>query len=216
VIINISNISKKYGDFYALSNVSLEIEEGEFLAIVGASGSGKSTLLNIIGQIEKPSKGDILIGEVSTCDLSEKERAKLRNSTFGYIFQQFYLEPLYSLYKNIEIPLIIAGEKKAVRKDKILKALEMVGLNGKEKQISATLSGGEKQRAAIARALVTNPKIILADEPCGNLDSKNTEIVLEHLKQINKSGKTVLMVTHNMDDTSYADRVIKLVDGKIE
>ncbi|MCL2861862.1 MAG: ABC transporter ATP-binding protein [Firmicutes bacterium] len=216
MIINISNISKKYGDFYALSNVSLEIEEGEFLAIVGASGSGKSTLLNIIGQIEKPSKGDILIGEVSTCDLSEKERAKLRNSTFGYIFQQFYLEPLYSLYKNIEIPLIIAGEKKAVRKDKILKALEMVGLNGKEKQISATLSGGEKQRAAIARALVTNPKIILADEPCGNLDSKNTEIVLEHLKQINKSGKTVLMVTHNMDDTSYADRVIKLVDGKIE
>ncbi|MCL2234530.1 MAG: ABC transporter ATP-binding protein [Firmicutes bacterium] len=215
-MININDISKRYGDFFALENISLQVDEGEFLAIVGASGSGKSTLLNIIGQIEKPTAGDILVENISTISLSEKERAQLRNSTFGYIFQQFYLEPLYSLFKNIEIPLIIAGEKKSIRHEKIHEALKMVGLHEKSKQVSATLSGGEKQRAAIARALVTNPKIVLADEPCGNLDSKNTEIILGHLKEINNSGKTVLMVTHNMDDISYATRTIKLVDGKVE
>ena len=216
MIISINNISKRYDDFYALEDISLKIKEGEFIAIVGASGSGKSTLLNIIGQIEKPSDGDVFIGDVSTFNLSEKERARLRNTTFGYIFQQFYLEPLYSLKKNIELPLIIAGEKKSVRREKIHEALKTVGLETKVKQISATLSGGEKQRAAIARALVNDPKIVLADEPCGNLDSRNTQIVLELLKQINKNGKTVLMVTHNTDDLNYADRVIKLADGKVE
>lgn len=214
-MIRIEGISKKYNDFFALKNISLEIKKGEFVAITGNSGSGKSTLLNIIGQIEEPSTGKLYIENIDVAELSEKERNLLRNQKIGYIFQSFYLEPLYPVYKNIEIPLIIAKIKKNIRIEKIDEVLKLVGLTEKKNNKSSTLSGGEKQRIAIARALVCSPEIIIADEPCGNLDSVNSQIILQYLKNINSQGTTVILVTHNLEDVKYADRVIRLKDGEI-
>ena len=177
-IIECRDITKEYASKTqrqkALSHVFFSMNAGEYVAVVGKSGSGKSTLLNMIGLIDVPTSGEILIDEQNTKELSENKRADLRNKKIGYVFQAFYLEPAYTAYKNVEMPLLIGGVGRRERKQRVLKALEVVGLAHKAKQRADTLSGGEKQRVCIARALVNEPEFILADEPCGNLDSESS------------------------------------------
>ena len=209
------NLTKTYGKFNALRNISLEINDGEFVAIIGESGSGKSTLLNIIGQIDFPSSGEIIVDGENTVGLDDKETAKLRNSTFGFVFQAFYLEPTYTVYRNVEIPLILKGMKRKDRKQRIEEVLNSVDMQDKLKNKASNLSGGEMQRVAIARAIANNPPIIIADEPCGNLDTKNGDVVMRLLRDLHEQGKTILMVTHSYEHSKWADRVIKLCDGKI-
>lgn len=199
----------------ALDGVSLKIDSQEFLAIVGESGSGKSTFLNILGLIDHKDSGTIIVDDNNYDDLTSKKEAYFRNQKIGYIFQNFYLEPEYSVYKNVEIPLLIAGKTKKDREFIIHNTLCKVGMEQKEKQLAKNLSGGEQQRVCIARALVNNPDIILADEPCGNLDSQNTLMILNILKNLKAEGKTVVMVTHSKEDSMIADRCIMFKDGKI-
>ena len=214
-MISIRNVLKTYDNFHALNNIYLEIYVGQFVALVGASGSGKSTLLNMIGLIDIPTEGQIFIKEQETNKMSDNDKAELRNKFFGFIFQSFYLENRYTVEKNIEIPLIIRGIKSAERKILVKNALETVGLLSKIKNLAGTLSGGEMQRVAIARAIAGSPQIILADEPCGNLDTKNSEIVLELFKKLHAMGKTIVLVTHNLEHAKIADRVVTLSDGEI-
>ena len=214
-MLKLSSINKQYNDFYALKDIDLQIDDGEFVAIVGESGSGKSTLLNIVGQIDVPSSGELLINGTNTVKLAEKEVAKLRNTTFGFVFQSFYLEPSYTVEQNVEIPLILKGTKKEERRSRIVEVLTAVNMQDKRKNISANLSGGEMQRVAIARAIAADPSIIIADEPCGNLDSKNGEAIMKLLKSLNDCGKTVIMVTHSAEHAQWAKRIIRLCDGKV-
>lgn len=199
----------------ALAHVSFSMEAGEYVAVVGKSGSGKSTLLNMIGLIDVPTSGELWIGEQNTKELSENKRADLRNQKIGYVFQAFYLEPAYTAYKNVEMPLLIGGVDKKERKERVMKALETVGLAHKAKQRADTLSGGEKQRVCIARALVGEPEFILADEPCGNLDSENSKDIMTLFERLNSEGKTILLVTHNEEDAKRAKRRIRMLDGGI-
>lgn len=215
-MIHCQDLIKKYDENnIALNGVSLEIPTGEFVSIVGESGSGKSTFLNILGLIDKKDKGTIIIEGKNYDDLSAKEMAQFRNQKVGYIFQNFYLEPEYTVYKNVEMPLLIAGCSKKDRENIIRNTLKKVEMDKKINQLAKNLSGGEKQRVCIARALVNNPAIILADEPCGNLDSKNTQNILQILKRLNQEGKTIVMVTHSESDSKIADRCITFEDGKI-
>ena len=214
-MITVNNLTKTYGKFNALRNISLEINDGEFVAIIGESGSGKSTLLNIIGQIDFPSSGEIIVDGENTVGLDDKVTAKLLNSTFGFVFQSFYLEHTYTVYRNVEIPLILKGMKRKDRKQRIEEVLNSVDMQDKLKNKASNLSGGEMQRVAIARAIAADPSIIIADEPCGNLDSKNGETVMELLKGLNDAGKTVIMVTHSLEHAKWAKRIIKLSDGEI-
>ena len=214
-MIELKDISKNYGSFYALSGVNLQIEDGEFVAIVGESGSGKSTLLNLIGQIDTPSGGEIIVNGKTATKLPEKEVAAMRNKTFGFVFQSFFLEPTYAVAQNVEIPLLLGGVKKAERAERVAAALHKVGLAEKAKNKAADLSGGEQQRVAIARAIVNDPPVIIADEPCGNLDTKNGDKIMQLLKELNGEGKTVLMVTHSAEHAKWAKRIIKLCDGKV-
>lgn len=210
------DIIKQYGkECKALDGVCQDIKEGEFIAIVGESGSGKSTFLNIIGLIDTKDSGAIIFDGINYDDLSMKEMAHFRNQRLGYIFQNFYLEPEYTVYKNVEIPLLIAGYSKKQRKAIVEHTLEKVQMKHKINQLAKNLSGGEKQRVCIARALVNEPDVILADEPCGNLDSKNTQNILQILKQLNEEGKTIIMVTHSKEDAAIANRCITFKDGKI-
>lgn len=214
-----SNIIKKYKngseDTAVINDVSLHIEKGEFVALTGKSGSGKSTLMNMIGLIDTADSGIITIAGSDTSKMSGVERADVRNRKIGYIFQSFYLESKYTVYKNIEMPLLISDVPKNERKKRVAECMEYVDMSKKADQLAETLSGGEKQRVCIARALANDPDIILADEPCGNLDSVNTRNVMELLKKLKDSGKTILMVTHSMEDASCADRIITLKDGAI-
>ncbi|MBR4305682.1 MAG: ABC transporter ATP-binding protein [Ruminiclostridium sp.] len=219
VFLSCNSITKEYqtagGVFTALKDVSLEIKKGEYLCIVGKSGSGKSTLMNIIGLIETPTAGEITIDGKRINDCSEKEKNAIRNQTIGYIFQSFFLEPSYTVYQNVEIPLLIRGVPKKERKKLIADALNDVGLADKSSQCAATLSGGEKQRVAIARALVNSPSLILADEPCGNLDSENTGIIMDIFDELHKKGKTLVLITHSETDSMRAERRIAIKDGYI-
>lgn len=214
-----SNIIKKYKngseDTAVINDVSLHIEKGEFVALTGKSGSGKSTLMNMIGLIDTADSGIITIAGSDTSKMSGVERADVRNRKIGYIFQSFNLESKYTVYKNIEMPLLISDVPKNERKKRVAECMEYVDTSKKADQLAETLSGGEKQRVCIARALANDPDIILADEPCGNLDSVNTRNVMELLKKLKDSGKTILMVTHSMEDASCADRIITLKDGAI-
>ena len=218
-IIECRDITKEYASKTqrqtALSHVSFSMNAGEYVSVVGKSGSGKSTLLNMIGLIDVPTSGEILIDEQNTKELSENKRADLRNKKIGYVFQAFYLEPAYTAYKNVEMPLLIGGVGRRERKQRVLKALEVVGLAHKAKQRADTLSGGEKQRVCIARALVNEPEFILADEPCGNLDSENSAAIMNIFDRLNQEGKSILMVTHNEEDAKRAKRRIRLSDGGI-
>ncbi len=218
-MISVKNISKKFGRgtnlLSALDDVSFNVEDGEFVVILGQSGSGKSTILNLIGCIDSPTSGTILVDGVDVTKMSSKQLCEYRNKNIGFVFQSFYLEPAYSVTDNILLPLTIAGAKRQIKDAKAKELLEKLNLTDKANAKTSTLSGGQKQRVAIARALVNDPKIILADEPTGNLDSVSGAEVIEILKEICKSGKTVVMVTHNEEQASVADHIIRLKDGKV-
>ena len=218
-MISVKNISKKFGRgtnlLSALDDVSFNVEDGEFVVILGQSGSGKSTILNLIGCIDSPTSGTILVDGVDVTKMSSKQLCEYRNKNIGFVFQSFYLEPAYSVTDNILLPLTIAGAKRQIKDAKAKELLEKLNLTDKANAKTSTLSGWQKQRVAIARALVNDPKIILADEPTGNLDSVSGAEVIEILKEICKSGKTVVMVTHNEEQASVADHIIRLKDGKV-
>lgn len=216
----IENISMNYDEtpniVHALSNVNLILNKNELTIIEGPSGSGKITLLNIIGGLLKPSSGKILVNNKNIIEMNDNEKAYYRNKVIGFVFQSFYLEPNFTVYDNVEVPLIIAGIPKNERRKMILSTLDSVGLLDKEKMIASKLSGGEKQRVSIARAIVNNPEIILADEPTGNLDSKNGDMIMSLLKRISKEDKIVIVITHNDEQAiKYGDKIYRLNDGEI-
>jgi putative ABC transport system ATP-binding protein len=216
-LIKIKNISRSYGandaKVNAIRDVSLTINEGELVAIVGQSGSGKSTLLNIIGCIDKPTTGEYFLDGKNIQDSREKELAKNRNKLIGFVLQYFGLVNSYTVYENIELPLIYAKSKN--KKEKILNILKKLDILQKQDKLPSELSGGQNQRVAIARALVNNPKLILADEPTGALDKDTSKQVMEILLQLNKEGKTVIIVTHDENISKQCDRIIRIEDGCI-
>lgn len=218
-MISVKNITKTFGRgnnlITALDDVSFNVEDGEFLVILGQSGSGKSTILNLIGCIDSVTSGTIIVDGVDVTKMSNKQLCEYRNKNIGYVFQSFYLEPAYSVTDNIVLPLTIAGVKRQIKDAKAKELLEKLNLTEKADAKTLTLSGGQKQRVAIARALVNDPKVILADEPTGNLDSTNGAEVIKILREICDSGTTVIMVTHNEEHISVADHVIRIKDGKI-
>ncbi|MDR0334004.1 MAG: ABC transporter ATP-binding protein [Dysgonamonadaceae bacterium] len=200
---------------HALANVSLNINEGEFVAIMGPSGCGKSTLLNILGLLDNLSEGKYFLNDIDVSQFTESERTKLRKGTIGFIFQSFNLIDELNVYENIELPLLYMNIPSAERKERVQKAMERMAITHREKHFPQQLSGGQQQRVAIARAVVANPKLILADEPTGNLDSKNGKEVMNLLTELNKEGSTIIMVTHSQHDAGFAGRVINLFDGQV-
>jgi putative ABC transport system ATP-binding protein len=200
----------------ALRGISFKVIKGEFIAVVGPSGSGKSTLLHLVGGLDRPTSGRVLIGGNDINKLSDDKLAELRNEKIGFIFQLYNLVPYLSVIKNIELPLIVKGVSSQERRERVLKLLEEVGLKDKAFTRPTRLSGGEQQRVAIARALINNPEILLADEPTGNLDSKRSIMIAEHFRKLNDRGRTIVMVTHNLEVASYAKRILYIRDGLIE
>ena len=200
---------------WALHNVSLEIKEGEFVAIMGPSGCGKSTLLNILGLLDNPTNGTYQLNGTDVSKFSEAERTNLRKGVIGFVFQSFNLIDELNVYENIELPLLYMGVPKEERKQRVEEAMKRMDIAHRVKHFPQQLSGGQQQRVAIARAVVANPKIILADEPTGNLDSKNGKEVMDLLTQLNREGTTVVMVTHSQHDAGYATRIINLFDGQV-
>ena len=207
----------KLGDsyIYALKNINLHISKGEFVAVMGPSGSGKSTLLHLIGCLDKPTKGDVIIMGKNTREMNDNELAELRKNKIGFVFQQYYLFPNLTAMENVEIPMIFSNISINKRREKAMELLKKVGLEHRAHHLPSKLSGGEQQRVAIARALANNPDIILADEPTGSLDAKSAEIVMDILKNLNEEGKTIIVVTHDPKVVSYAERIILLLNGKI-
>lgn len=215
-MIKLENICKCFGknNFPALKSIDLQVEDGEMLAIMGPSGSGKSTLLNIIGLIDSPTEGNYYIDGVDTNKLKSKYH-KYRNETIGFVFQNFSLLDDYTVLENVMLPLIYRRMPHKMRVEVSKKMLELVGLEAHLNKYPNELSGGEQQRAAIARVLAQNPKIILADEPTGALDQENGEKIMNILKNINNDGKTILVVTHDMKVADYCNKTINLLDGKM-
>ncbi len=219
-MIKISNLKKEYVESaikcIALNGVNLNIETGTFLSIIGRSGSGKSTLLHILGALESETYGDVIVNGKNINKFTENEKSRYRNKELGFVFQSFFLEPTYTVYKNVELPLLISNVPKRERKQRILATLKQVGLENKIYNRASKLSGGEKQRVCIARSLVNDPWLILADEPCGNLDSENSHNIMTILKELSEQGKTVVLVTHNAADArKYTQRIIELQDGVV-
>ncbi len=199
----------------ALNGVDLNVAEGEFVAIMGPSGCGKSTLLNIIGMLDNPTEGSYQFAGHQVGGLKESQRTQLRKGNLGFVFQSFNLIDELTVYENVELPLIYLKMNKSERREKVKKVLERMKIAHREKHFPQQLSGGQQQRVAIARAVVTNPKLILADEPTGNLDSKNGIEVMNLLTELNQEGTTIVMVTHSDRDSHYAHKVINLFDGQI-
>ncbi|MFZ1685861.1 MAG: ABC transporter ATP-binding protein [Flavobacteriales bacterium] len=218
-LLKTQNLSKVYRtdtvETTALNEVSLSIAQGEFVAIMGPSGCGKSTLLNIIGLLDSPSSGSYYVSGEDVSGYNERKRAEVRKNTIGFVFQSFNLIDELTVAENIELPLIYTGLGKAERKQRTEAAMERMGIAHRAKHFPQQLSGGQQQRVAIARAVVNNPKLILADEPTGNLDSAMGEEVMNLLTELNKAGTTIIIVTHSMRDAGYAQRTIKLLDGKL-
>lgn len=200
----------------ALRGIDLEIRSGEFTALVGPSGSGKTTLLQLIGCLDQPTSGSIIINDVDVSKLSRSQRADIRRGTIGYVFQFFALIPTLNAYENIEMPMLLTGIGAKERRERVVKLLESVGLSHREKNRPDQMSGGEQQRVAIARALATNPSMILADEPTANLDSKNGEAIMELMARMNQeTGVTFIFATHDQRVIKYSKRVVTLQDGLI-
>ncbi len=199
----------------ALDGVSVSIDEGEFVAIVGQSGSGKSTLMNILGCLDVPTRGDYLLRGTDVKELSDKKLSKIRNKEIGFIFQQYNLVKTLTVQENVELPLIYQGIKYEQRFDLVKSALDKMGIADKYAHYPSQLSGGQQQRVAIARAIATKPEIIMADEPTGALDSKTGNDILAFLKEFNKEGTTVILITHDNSIAAQADRRIRIADGKI-
>lgn len=199
----------------ALMDVSLSIGEGEFVAIMGPSGCGKSTLLNILGMLDSPTNGEYWFLDRNVSSLKEKERAKLRKENLGFVFQNFNLIDELTVFENVELPLVYLGVTAKERVKRVNEVLDRMNISHRSKHYPLQLSGGQQQRVAVARAVVSQPKLILADEPTGNLDSAHGEEVMELLDKLNKEGTTIVMVTHSQRDASYAQRVVRLFDGQI-
>ena len=199
----------------ALNNVDLEVKNGEMVAIMGPSGCGKSTLLNIIGLLDNPSNGEFYFNDTEVSKMSERNRTNLRKGNIGFVFQSFNLIDELTVYENVELPLLYMKVSASERKKKVETVLERMKIIHRKKHFPQQLSGGQQQRVAIARAVVANPKLILADEPTGNLDSANGEEVMNLLTELNKDGTTIVMVTHSPTDAEYAHRIIQLFDGHI-
>ena len=218
-MIEINNISKVFCtsevETVALNHVNLEVKEGEFVAIMGPSGCGKSTLLNILGLLDNPTEGSYKLLGQEVADLKEKERTRVRKGQLGFVFQSFNLIDELNVYENVELPLTYLGVKDGERKRMVDDILKRMNIGHRAKHFPQQLSGGQQQRVAIARAVVTNPKLILADEPTGNLDSKNGAEVMALLTELNKEGTTIVMVTHSRHDASFAHRTVHLFDGSI-
>ena len=218
-MIKLDNITKIYSteevQTTSLNGVSLEVNDGEFVAIMGPSGCGKSTLLNIIGLIDTPTTGTYLLNGKDVSTLTENERTDIRKGVIGFVFQSFNLIDELNVNENVELPLLYMGVPAKERKERVLEVLRRMNMSQRGKHLPSQLSGGQQQRVAIARAVIGNPKIILADEPTGNLDSKNGLEVMELLSQLNAEGTTIIMVTHSQHDATYANRIINLYDGQV-
>lgn len=219
-IIKVNEVSKSFGEKenfnLVLDKVSLDIKKGEFVSLMGESGSGKSTLLYIIGGLDKPTEGSVVIDEKDINELKEKEIARFRRQDIGFVFQFYNLVQNLTVEENIMLPVVMDGKKEKDYKDRLDKILKIVGLEDKRKSLPNQLSGGQQQRVSIARAVILNPKVILADEPIGNLDSKSGEEVMKLFKTLNKEeGVTILQVTHSEESAKYGDRVVRLKDGII-
>ncbi|MCQ1535788.1 ABC transporter ATP-binding protein [Methanosarcina sp. KYL-1] len=218
-IIELKNLTKIYKngvDFRALDNATLRIKKGEFVAIVGPSGSGKSTLMHLIGLLDTPTAGTLLIGGSDVTEMSDKERSELRNRMLGFIFQYHHLLPDFTALENVMMPLLISGKSRKEAKEVAEKLLKEVGLEDRMDHKPSELSGGQNQRVAVARALSCSPAIVLGDEPTGNLDTKTGDKIYELLRRLNREyNQTFIVVTHNEDLAAKADRIVRLVDGKI-
>ena len=218
-MIQLNNIKKVYSfegvETWALREVNLEIKKGEFVAIMGPSGCGKSTLLNILGLIDNPTEGTYMLNEQDVSMLSESKRTDIRKGMIGFVFQSFNLIDELNVYENIELPLLYMGISASERKKRVEAVMEQLSMSHRRRHYPRQLSGGQQQRVAIARAIVAQPSIILADEPTGNLDSKNSKEVMNMLQQLHKQGTTIIMVTHSLHDASYAERIINLYDGQV-
>ena len=218
-ILNMQNIVKTYqmGEEVqtVLDNVNLKINQGEFISILGPSGSGKTTLMNIIGCLDVPTSGKYELTDIEVSEMDEEELSEIRNSEIGFVFQQFQLLPRLNALENVELPLIYGGIPEKERKLKAKAMLERVGLSDKLRNKPNQLSGGQQQRVAIARAMVTEPTILLADEPTGALDQKTGQQILELFKEINAEGRTIIMITHDVEIAKYAGRVVNILDGKL-
>lgn len=220
MLITLYSLNKYYRmgktNFHALKNINLEIKQGEFIMIMGKSGSGKTTLLNILGFLDKFNSGKYIFDGKDVSNISENMRSEYRNRYVGFIFQQFNLIHSLNIFQNIELPMIYNREKISTeeKRRRIMSSLEAVGLGDKANSYPNQLSGGQQQRVAIARALVNNPSIIFADEPTGALDSETSRDIMTVLSNLNKQGKTIIMVTHDEDLTTYASKVIRLKDGQ--
>ena len=199
----------------ALNKVNVEIKKGEFVAVMGPSGCGKSTLLNILGLLDNATGGSYVLNGKDVTAFTETERTKLRKGEIGFVFQSFNLIDELNVYENIELPLLYMNIPAAERKQKVEAAMERMAISHRAKHFPQQLSGGQQQRAAIARAVVANPSLVLADEPTGNLDSKNGQEVMNLLSELNKEGTTIVMVTHSQHDSGYAGRIINLFDGQV-
>lgn len=219
-MIKMKNINKIYGTgaakVEALKNIDLEIKENEFVGLIGPSGSGKSTLMNIIGCLDVPSSGEYYFGGESVENFNHNQLAEIRNEKIGFVFQSFNLLPYATAYENVEIPMIFKGVKAKKRRSLAMELLDRVGLAARVTHKPGELSGGEMQRVALARALANNPRLILADEPTGNLDTKSGDEILAIFENLWKQGHTLVVITHNSNISSRAQRIVKLIDGTIE
>lgn len=217
-MITINNLEKFYSTdevrTIALNKLSLNVNNGEFVAIMGPSGCGKSTLLNILGLLDDPDGGSFEFNGIEVAGYNERKRAELRKHNIGFVFQSFNLIDELTVYENVELPLIYTGVKSAERKRRVEEVLEKMKIMHRRKHFPQQLSGGQQQRVAVARAVVNNPKLILADEPTGNLDSKNGNEVMELLVELNEAGTTIIMVTHSEHDAKYSHRIIRMLDGQ--
>ena len=217
-MIKLKNLEKVYTteevETTALNNINLDIKEGEFVAIMGPSGCGKSTLLNILGLLDNPSGGEYHFGENEVAKYSERQRAQLRKGSIGFVFQSFNLIDELTVFENVELPLIYTGVKAAERKKRVEEVLDKMQIMHRRNHYPQQLSGGQQQRVAVARAVVNRPKLILADEPTGNLDSSNGNEVMQLLTDLNEQGTTIIMVTHSEHDARYSHRIIRMLDGQ--
>ncbi|MFV2069514.1 MAG: ABC transporter ATP-binding protein [Pirellulales bacterium] len=214
-MIELRNVSKSYGPVWPIAGLNLRIEGGDFVAILGPSGSGKTTLLNTVAGLLTPTKGQVIVDDVSLYDVRQRERVAFRRENFGFVFQAFNLLPYFSVLQNVEVPLYLAGMRAREQKECARQLLESVHLSDKADRLPGQLSAGEQQRVAIARAVANSPRVIFADEPTGNLDCDNSKLVMKHMCDLSDQGKTILLVTHDADMASFARRRITLSDGRL-
>ena len=218
-VLDVRGLSKVYGEgetaVHALRDVDFSVRRGEYVAVIGQSGSGKSTLLNVLGCLDAPSSGSYFLEGLDVAQLDERQQAVMRNRQIGFVFQAFNLIPRTSALANVELPLIYAGASRRVRRERALAALQLVGLGGRADHRPNQLSGGQQQRVAVARALVTGPALLLADEPTGNLDSESTTDVLALFDGLHRSGRTIVLITHDDEVAARAERVVVVRDGRL-